>query len=72
MSFSTMRRISGKTQTVWLSPDDLDQLIDALDSLHQPLHSQDMHDDLRRRLSLQAEVARRAALARHARLARLR
>jgi hypothetical protein len=52
MACSTIRRISGKTQTVWLSPDDLDQLLDALDSLHQPLRSQDMHDELRHRLSV--------------------
>ena len=52
MSFSTMRRISGKTQAVWLSPDDLDQLIDAMDALHDPLHDQDTHDALRRRLSI--------------------
>lgn len=48
MAFS----ITGKVQTVRLSPDDLDQLIDALDSLHQPLRNQDMHDALRRRLSV--------------------
>lgn len=47
-----MRRISGKTQAVWLSPDDLDQLIDAMDALHDPLHDQDTHDALRRRLSV--------------------
>jgi hypothetical protein len=59
MSFSTMRRISGKTQTVWLSPDDLDQLLDALDSLHQPLRSQDMHDELRHRLSVAYDESQR-------------
>jgi hypothetical protein len=52
MASSIIRRISGKTQTVWLSPDDLDTLIDALDSVHEPHISQDDHDDLRRRLSV--------------------
>jgi hypothetical protein len=55
MSFT----ISGKAQAVRLSPDDLDQLLDALDSLHQPLRSQDMHDALRRRLSIAYDESQR-------------
>jgi len=47
-----MFRISGKTTSVQLNPDDLDQLLDALDSLHQPLRNWDLHTELRRRLSV--------------------
>ena len=47
-----MFRILGKTASVQLNPDDLDQLLDALDSLDRPLRNWDLHTELRRRLSV--------------------
>ena len=47
-----MFKILGKAVSVQLSPDDLDQLLDSLDSLHQPLRNWDLHTELRRRLSV--------------------
>jgi len=46
------RTITGKPAQLRLTPDDLDTLLDALDSVHEPHISQDDHDDLRRRLSV--------------------
>jgi hypothetical protein len=52
MAQTITRSITGRNVPVSLSPDQLDTLIDALDSVHQPHISQEFHDSLRVLLSL--------------------